>query len=181
MKFELAINCARFLLPPSQCWERGQGGEGLSLPTTYTLQTTTYALLPQVWYLTADIGCWAGLMPHVHGVEVLDRRGGRTLARVAARRGWLPVRLTCGFERADERHVMHRWYRGRLWRGIVETWRVAERDDGYVELRVTLQARGLLARALTRLVILPLARRQLEMIDLLATAHRRAREASWPE
>src|SRR5690606_33154714 len=70
VKFELAINCARFLLPPSQCWERGQGGEGLSLPTTYTLQTTTYALLPQVWYLTADIGCWAGLMPHVHGVEV---------------------------------------------------------------------------------------------------------------
>ena len=120
-------------------------------------------------------------MPHIHGVEVLARRGERVLARVDARRGWLPVCFACGFTVDERRHVMHRWYLGRLWRGIVETWRVAELDDGCVELAVTIRARGLRARVLARLVVVPLARRQLEMIDLLAVAHRRAREEGAPE
>lgn len=120
-------------------------------------------------------------MPHIHGVEVLARRGERVLARVDARRGWLPVCFACGFAVDERRHVMHRWYLGRLWRGNVETWRVAELDDGCVELAVTIRARGLRARVLARLVVVPLARRQLEMIDLLAVAHRRAREEGAPE
>jgi hypothetical protein len=115
-------------------------------------------------------------MPHIHAVEVLERRGDRTLAWVDARRGWVPVRFVCGFAQDDGRHVMHRWYLGPLWRGIVETWRVRELDAERVELSVAVRAEGLRARLLARLVVVPLARRQLEMVDLLAVAHRRAHE-----
>jgi ribosome-associated toxin RatA of RatAB toxin-antitoxin module len=116
-------------------------------------------------------------MPHIHAVEVLDRRGNRTLARIDARRGWLPVCFTCGFALDHERLVMHRWYLGRPLRGIVETWRVRTLDGGGVSLTVRIRANGLLARLMARAVIGPIARRQYEMIDLLAVAHRQAHEA----
>jgi hypothetical protein len=116
-------------------------------------------------------------MPHIHAVEVLDGRGKRTLARIEARRGWLPVRFVCGFAHDDERMVMHRWYLGRPWRGIVETWQVRPLDDDNVSLSVTIGARGALARLMRWAVIWPIATRQYEMIDLLAVAHRQSHEA----
>ena len=116
-------------------------------------------------------------MPHIHRVEILDRRENRTLARIDARWGWVPVEFECGFEHNEDRMVMHRWYRGPLWGGIVETWRVAQGRDDLVELRVEIRARGWLNRLTAALVIAPIAARQMEMIDLLATAHRQAHEA----
>jgi ribosome-associated toxin RatA of RatAB toxin-antitoxin module len=116
-------------------------------------------------------------MPHIHAVEVLDRRGNRALARIDARRGWLPVCFTCGFALDHERLVMHRWYLGRPWRGIVETWRVRTLDDGRVSLAVSISAGNLLARLMVWAVIGPIAKRQYEMVDLLAVAHRQAHEA----
>jgi hypothetical protein len=117
-------------------------------------------------------------MPHIHGIDVLDRRGDRTLARIDARWGWIPLTLACGFAHDEERHVMHRWYLGSLWRGIVETWRVRELDDDLVEVDVSIRTAGWRARLLAKLVVGPLARRQLEMIDLLAVAQRKSHEAA---
>ena len=131
----------------------------------------------QTWYLTADITCWPGLMPHVHGVEILDTYANRTLARIDARYGWIPVAFDCGFEHDEEHMMMHRWYRGTPWNGIVEAWRVREVGDRLVELSYAIYARGWRQRLLARIVIAPMARRQFEMIDLLAVAHRRAQES----
>ncbi|MEZ4521603.1 MAG: hypothetical protein R3A46_08175 [Thermomicrobiales bacterium] len=116
-------------------------------------------------------------MPHVHHVEILDRRDDRTLARIDARRGWVPVRFLCGFARDEERGVMHRWYIGWPWGGIIETWRVSQDGDGLIELRCSILARGWFRRLIAWLVIAPIARRQFEMIDLLAVAHRRSQDA----
>ena len=136
-----------------------------------------HAYLDQTWYLTADIACWTGLMPHIHRVEVIDRRGDRTLARIDARFGWLPVEFECGFAIDQERLVMHRWYRGAIWGGIVETWRLRQEPDGQVSLSYRVSAKTCWKRLLARLVIGPIARKQFEMIDLLAVAHRRAKDA----
>ena len=135
------------------------------------------AYLDQTWYLTADIACWTGLMPHIHGVEVIDRRRDRTLARIDARFGWLPVGFECGFAHDPERLVMHRWYRGTLWGGIVETWRLRQDPDGQVSLSYQVSAKTCRKRLLARLVIARIARKQFEMIDLLAVAHRKAKDA----
>ena len=135
------------------------------------------AYLDQAWYLTADIGCWTGLMPHIHGVEVIDRRGDRTLARIDARFGWLPVEFECGFAHDQERLVMHRWYRGALWGGIVETWRLRQEPGGLVSLSYTVIAETWWKRLLATLIIASIARKQNEMIDLLAVAHRRANDS----
>jgi ribosome-associated toxin RatA of RatAB toxin-antitoxin module len=117
-------------------------------------------------------------MPHIHQVEVSERRGDRTLARIDARWGWVPITFVCGFAHDEERHVMHRWYLGPLWRGLVETWRVRALDDELVALEVSIRAAGWRARLLAKLVMEPLARRQLEMIDLLAVAQRKSHEAA---
>ena len=135
------------------------------------------AYASQTWYLTADITCWPGLMPHIHEVSVLDRHGNRTLAHIDARWGWIPVVFECGFQHDEDRQVMHRWYRGLLFRGIVERWQVWEAGAGQVGLSFALHAPGWWKRLLARTVIAGIARRQFEMIGLLAVAHREAQES----
>ena len=161
----VAVTLLNFL-PLSQDWERGPGGEG-PFP----------AYPSQTWYLAADITCWLGLMPHIHGVDILDKRGNRTLARIDARFGWIPVVFECGFEHDEGCMVLYRWYRGVLGSGIVERWQVRDVGDGLVELSFSVSARGWLKRLLARAVIAPIARRQFDMIVLLAVSHRRAQEA----
>ncbi|CAN5509560.1 hypothetical protein BH23CHL2_BH23CHL2_23870 [soil metagenome] len=116
-------------------------------------------------------------MPHIHGVDILARREKRTLARIDARWGWIAVRFECGFDHDDNLRVMHRWYRGLLWGGIVETWRVTPREGDLVDVSVAIRAPDWLRRVLARIVIAPIAARQMEMIELLAVAHRRSQEA----
>lgn len=138
---------------------------------------TFHAYADQTWYLASEITCWPGLMPHIHGATILDRRDNRTLARINARYGWLPITLECGFQHDEERMVMHRWYRGLFFGGIVERWQVRETDDDLVELSFTLQASGFGKGILGRAVVGWFARRQFEMIDLLAVAHREAQDS----
>ncbi len=150
---------------PSPSIGRGAGGEG-RFP----------AYTAQAWYLAAEMTCWPGLMPHIHGVEILDTHENRTLARINARWGWMPITFECGFVHDESGLVMQRWYRGRLFGGIVERWRVRDAGAGVVQLSFAIHARGWRKRLLTRVVVAPIAWRQFRMIELLAVAHQRSHE-----
>ncbi len=59
----------------------------------------------------------------------------------------------------------------------LERWQVRDVGDGLVDLSFSINARGWWKRLLARAVIAPIARRQFDMIELLAVSHRRAHES----
>lgn len=124
--------------------------------------------------LVTGVHAWPELIPSIRSVDHCNWTDKGEIARVTALRRQIPVRSRCLFATIGEGWCFRVFYLDGAASGLVESWRVRDRDNGPVRLVVTIGAwRGarnpvrLVARCL---VVAPMVQHRLEMIALLAEA-----------
>ena len=128
----------------------------------------------RVFALAADIARWPDRLPHYRGVRILDRRGRRTTAEMAARRGRITVRWRAVQEvRPEERRILFTHIGGPT-RGMAVEWVFQVRPGG-VRVGIRHELRwppllGWLAWIVDRGFITPIADRTLRRMKELAEA-----------
>ncbi len=83
-----------------------------------------------VFRLAADVEGWPRILPHYRWVRIIEQTSGRTVIRMAARRGWIPVHWTSELEiDKDAREIRFHHLRA-FTRGMRVVWKFAESDGG---------------------------------------------------
>jgi ribosome-associated toxin RatA of RatAB toxin-antitoxin module len=149
-------------------------------------EITIDADVQTIYNLAAHVERWPALLPHYRAVEVrwLEDGGGRLVARMAARRGALPVSWVCWLEREPDEPRLTFRHIGGFTRGMRVAWTFEELPGGQIAVRITHDfSKGWPPAALDRLIsdrivggffVHAIATRTLEMIKLLAEAERAA-------
>jgi ribosome-associated toxin RatA of RatAB toxin-antitoxin module len=133
-----------------------------------------------IYDLLADLGRWPRLLPHVREVHVADtqRTEGRETSRIVYERFGLRADCTCRVARdALKRRLglLHVYGHGA---GLLEHWEVRATSSGNATLcyGCAIARDSPFARVAARVLVIPLAVRTMDMVDLLAASDRLARE-----
>ena len=94
------------------------------------------APLEQVFGTAADLPKWPEILPHYRSVVYLQRSPERTVIRMAARRGWIPIRWTSELEVDRSKHEIRFRHLKAFTRGMVVVWTFKQTGD---QIRVTIR------------------------------------------
>ena len=94
--------------------------------------------LETIYRLGAEIERWPEILPHYRTVDIVRRShdGRRVEAKMAARRGRIPVSWTCRQERDPVEPRITFRHVGGFTRGMDVAWTFEQHDDGLVTVRI---------------------------------------------
>jgi aromatase len=115
------------------------------------------APLEKIFAVTSDLLSWPAILPHYRWIRILERDGGAMTVRMAARRGWLPIRWTSRYEADPEARELRFRHLQSFTRGMVVKWTFTPTSNG-VLVRITHELPGKwFAEALAHWFIKPVA------------------------
>jgi ribosome-associated toxin RatA of RatAB toxin-antitoxin module len=118
------------------------------------------APLEKIFAATSNLESWPAMLPHYRWIRVLERNGTALTVKMAARRGWLPIKWTSRYE-ADAGNRELRFHHLKAFtRGMQVKWTFTETGDG-VLVRITHELDRWYAGLLARFFIHPVASRTL--------------------
>ena len=83
-----------------------------------------------IFEVTTDLSRWPELLPHYRFVHFLEKDGDRSVVKMAARRGWIPISWVSEHT-VDRAHWQMRFRHLRAFtKGMEVVWEYHEREDG---------------------------------------------------